>query len=127
MSETFSEISEHEPAQVYQSKSGFCHELVPEDSANKPVDSNSDSLIRHIVFVTQSGKKRCKFKSNVSELHDFVKLVLKINGSWSTTKDPKHCIFKSNCKQITANFWQSTQSFTVCGKKENKINKNVKP
>ena len=88
--------------------------------------SCSDSLIRHIVFVTKSGKQRCKFKGNVSELHDFVKFVLKINGSWSHARDLNHCIFKSNCKQITINFWQSTQSFTVCGKKEKEIKKKLK-
>ena len=125
-SDAFSETSEHEPAQIYQSRSGCCHGLVPEDSTNKPVNSNSDSVIRHIVFVTKSGKQRCKFKGNVSELHDIVKFDLKINGSWSHARDPNHCIFRSNCKQITINFWQSTQSFTVCGKKEKEIKKKLK-
>ena len=121
ISDAFSETSEHE-----QSKSGFCHGLVPEDSANKPVDCNSDTLIRHIVFVAKSGKQRYKFKGNISEHHDFVKLVLKIiNGSWFTAKDPNHCIFKSKCRQITINTWQSTQSFTVCSKKEKEIKKKT--
>ena len=113
------------PAQIYQSRSGCCHGLVPEDSTNKPINSNSNSLIRHIVFVTKSGKQRCKFKGNISELHDFVKFDLKINGSWSHARDPNHCIFKSNCKQITINFWQSNQAFTVCGKKEKEITKKL--
>ena len=111
---------------IYQSRSGCCHGFVPEDSTNKPVSSNSDSLIRHIVFVTKSGKQRCKFKGNVSDLHDFVKFDLKINGSWSHARDPNHCIFRSTCKQITINFWQSAQSFTVCGKKEKEIKKKLK-
>ena len=55
-----------------------------------------------------------------------MKFVLKINGSWSHARDPNHCIFKANCKQITINFWQSTQSFTVCGKKEKEIKKKLK-
>ena len=44
-SDAFNETSEHEPAQISQSRSSCCHGFVPEDSTNKPVNSNSDSLI----------------------------------------------------------------------------------
>ena len=47
-----------------------------------------DNLIQHFSFVNKSGKELCKFKGNLSELSDFVKLVLEIEGEWHTAKDP---------------------------------------
>ena len=66
------------------------------------------------------------FKGTISELQDFVSLVLEIDGYWRTGKDPNHNIFKSTCNNIDINYWISTQTFTVNGKKENAIMKKIK-
>ena len=77
-----------------------------------------DSLICKFTFVQRSGKERCMFKGTISELQDFVSLVLEIDGYWMTGKDSNHNIFKSICKNININYWISTQTFTVNRKKE---------
>ena len=66
------------------------------------------------------------FKGTISELQDFVSLFLEIDGYWRTGKDPNHNIFKSTCKNININYWISTQTFTVNGKKEDAIMKKIK-
>ena len=59
-----------------------------------------DNLICKFTFVQRSGKERCMFKGTISELQDFVSLVLEIDGYWRTRKDPNHNIFKSTCKKL---------------------------
>ena len=85
-----------------------------------------DNLIQHFSFVNKSGKELCKFKGNLSELSDFVKLVLEIEGEWHTAKDPNQNVFRSSFKEVTLNYWLSTQTFSVNGKKEKKIKKKIK-
>ena len=85
-----------------------------------------DNLVCKFIFVQRSGKERCMFKGTISELQDFVSLVLEIDGYWRTGKDPNHNIFKSTCKNININYWISTQTFTVNGKKEDAIMKKIK-
>ena len=85
-----------------------------------------DNLIQHFSFVNKSGKELCKFKGNLSELSDFAKLILEIEGEWHTAKDPNQNVFRSSCKEITLNYWLSTQTFSVNGKKEKKIKKKIK-
>ena len=85
-----------------------------------------DNLIQHFSFVNKSGKELCKFKGNLSELSDFAKLVLEIEGEYHTAKDPNQNVFRSSCKEITLNYWLSTQTFSVNGKKEKKIKKKIK-
>ena len=63
-----------------------------------------DNLIQHFSFVNKSGKELCKFKGNLSELSDFVKLLLEIEGEWHTAKDPNQNVFRSSCKEITLNY-----------------------
>ena len=59
-----------------------------------------------------------ELQDTISELQDFVSLVLEINGYWRTGKDPNHNILKSTCKNININYWISTETFTVNGKKK---------
>ena len=85
-----------------------------------------DNLVCKFIFVQRSGKERYMFKGTISELQDFVSLVLEIDGYWRTGKYPNHNIFKSTCKNININYWISTQTFTVNGKKEDAIMKKIK-
>ena len=85
-----------------------------------------DNLICKFTFVQRSGKERCMFKGTISELQDSISLVLEIDGYWRTRKDPDHNIFKSTCKKIDINYWLSTQTFTVNGKKEDAVLRKTK-
>ena len=76
-----------------------------------------DNLVCKFIFVQRSGKERCMSKGTISELQHFVSLVLEFDGYWSTGKDPNHNMFKSTCKNMNINYWISTQTFTVNGKK----------
>ena len=66
------------------------------------------------------------FKGTISELQDSISLVLEIDSYWRTRKDPNHNIFKSTCKKIDINYWLSTQTFTVNGKKEDAVLRKTK-
>ena len=85
-----------------------------------------DNLICKFTFVQRSGKERRMFKGTISELQDFISLVLEIDGYWRTRKYPYHNIFKSTCKKSNINYWPSTQTFTVNGRKEDAIMKKNK-
>ena len=99
------------------------------DSEKSPDSTNAllfDNLICKFTFVQRSGKERCMCKGTISELQDFVSLVLEIDGYWRTGKDLNHNIFKSTSKNININYWISTQTFTVNGKKEDAVMKKIK-
>ena len=81
------------------------------DSEKSTSNTNAllfDNLICKFTIVQRSGKERCMFKGTISELRNFVSLVLEIDGYWRTGKDPNHNIFKSTCKNININYWIST-------------------
>ena len=62
----------------------------------------------------------------MEELKEFVKFVLNIEGQWSVGKDTNLNVFKSKCKQLVINFWKSTKTVTLNGKKKGQMREKIR-
>ena len=73
------------------------------------VNQHNTSLMIRITFNTcpRTGKESCKFFGSLTEFTDLLEHALKLEGSWSQTKDPEnHKIFKADNAAIS--WWNST-------------------
>ena len=85
-----------------------------------------DNLIDQIAINIKSGKDRFKFNGSLVELKEFIKLVLKIDGQWTVGQDTNLNTFRSKCKQLIINYWITTKTLTLNGKKEERIKSKIK-
>ena len=85
-----------------------------------------EDLISYLTVNKKSGKDRFKFHGNVEELKEFVKFVLNVEGQWNIGKDTNLNLFRSECKQLVINFWKSTKTVTLSGKKEGQMREKIK-
>ena len=73
----------------------------------------------------RTGKESCKLFGSPTEFTDFMEHALKLEGSWTQTKDPEnHKIFKADNAAIS--WWNSTKTLSISRKRENEIRKQLK-
>ena len=73
----------------------------------------------------RTGKESCKFFGSPTEFTDLMEHALKLEDSWSQTKDPEnHQIFKADNAAIS--WWNSTKTLSISGKRGNEIRKQLK-
>ena len=91
-----------------------------------------ETLLKHLKRRIKKGKQQLKWKGKVQEPKEFVTLVLKASGSWSTKKyagKVNQHIFQEKKKSYTINFWPSKKTLIVQGNEkiaeriDNKIDK----
>ena len=90
-------------------------------------NQGNTSLMIRIAFNTcpRTGKESCKFFGSPTEFTDLMEHALKLEDSWSQTKDPEnHQIFKADNAAIS--WWNSTKTLSISGKRENEIRKQLK-
>ena len=73
----------------------------------------------------RTGKESCKFFGSPTEFADLMEHALKLEGSWSQTKDSgNHKIFKAD--NAATSWWNSTKTLSISAKRENEIRKHLK-
>ena len=105
----------------------YCQEEVEQD-----ILSFGETLLRHLERRIMKGKHQLKWNDKAQELKEFLALVLKASGSWSTKKyagKANQHIFQEKKKSYTINFWPSKKPLIVQGNEKiaerinNKIDK----
>ena len=80
------------------------------------------NFLRLATALITKGKQQLKWNGKVQEVKEFVTLVLKASGSWSTKKyagKVNQHIFQEKKKSYTINFWPSKKTLTVQGNGKN--------